>query len=85
MPDNWKDEMPDTPSRVAIATLVSLLENGDNTPKNIAEITGSHRTSVQRTLRELDEEGLVENKGSGVYTLTKPGFVAARTYWGERS
>ena len=59
--------------------VVNLLINGDNLPSNIAENTDRHVTSVSRRLAELDDQGLAENKGSGVWTLTLDGIVVART------
>lgn len=65
-------------SPVKRAIVVDLLVNGDNTPANIAENTGKHRVSVSERLSDLESEGLVENKGRGVYTLTLDGISVAR-------
>lgn len=65
-------------SPVKRAVLVDLLINGDNTPKNIADNTGKHRTTVNERLQDLEDDGFVENKGSGVYALTLEGIAAAR-------
>lgn len=59
--------------------VVDLLVHGDNLPSNIADNTGRHVTSVSRRLAELDDQGFVYNKGSGVWTLTLDGIVVART------
>ena len=63
----------------ARAILVDLLLNGDNAPSNIAENTDYHSKSVQKRLKELEKDGFIENKGSGVYTLTLEGIATART------
>lgn len=60
--------------------LVDLLLNGDNTPTNIAESTGRHTTSVSRKLSDLEEQGLVINKGRGVWTLTMKGMRHAQVF-----
>jgi len=65
-------------SPVARAVLVDLLLNGDNTPKNLADNTGKHQKSISNKMADLEEEGLVLNKGGGVYTLTIEGMQAAR-------
>lgn len=63
--------MPMTPTEKNI--LLHLKENGDNVPSNIAEDIDRNKGSAQRSMRELHEKGLVENKGRGVYTLTEDG------------
>lgn len=65
-------------SEVDRAALVDLLLNGDNVPSNIAENTGHHPKSVSKRLGILEDDGLVENKGSGVYSLTLEGISVAR-------
>lgn len=56
------------------AILIDLTVHGDNTPSNIGEQIGRPSSSVSRVLPDLIEEGLVRNKGSGVYTLTDAGI-----------
>lgn len=66
-------------SEVETAILVDLLLSGDNSAGNIGPNTGHPNSSVTRSLSSLVEEGLVRNKGSGVYTLTDKGRTEART------
>ena len=65
-------------SDVARASLVDLLVNGDDTPKNIAERIDRHRKSVSDKLEDLESEGYVENKGGGVRKLTVDGVRMAQ-------
>lgn len=65
-------------SSVESEILVNILTNGDNVPSNIADNIGRHQTSVSRSLSSLEDEGLVENKGRGVWTLTVSGASLAR-------
>ena len=60
--------------------LVDLLVNGDNTPRNISENIGRAREHCSVRLADLDEKGLVRNKGGGVWTLTLSGAIAAREH-----
>lgn len=57
--------------------LNDLERNGDNVPGNIADNTGRHEKSVSRVLsgesESLQERGLVETKGRGVWTITLKG------------
>jgi Mn-dependent DtxR family transcriptional regulator len=57
-------------------TLVDLIENGDNIPKNIANNVDRHVGSIRRAVAKLEEKGLIKNKGGGVYTLTERGREA---------
>lgn len=57
--------------------LIDLLENGDNVPQNISNNIDRHRTGISDRLRELQDDGWVESKGSGVWTLTSDGVHAA--------
>jgi Mn-dependent DtxR family transcriptional regulator len=61
------------PTPAERAVLVHLLTNGDDLPSNIADETEYHRKSIQRAISRLSEDGLVRNKGRGVYTLTEDG------------
>lgn len=63
-------------SPVERAIILDLGEHGDNIPANIAENSEKHVKSVSRSLANLEEEGLVRNKGRGVYTLTPEGKEA---------
>lgn len=65
-------------SPVARDALVDLLIHGDNVPSNIAANTDRHPKSVSKRLSDLEDDGLVENKGSGVYALTLEGIAIAR-------
>ena len=65
-----------TPAQRAI--LRHLLTEGDDVPSNIADSQDLHRNSVSRAAKPLKDEGLIEDKGSGVYTLTEQGRQEAR-------
>lgn len=56
-----------------------LLTGGDDVPGNIAEATDRHPKSVSKRLPDLVDEGLIRNKGRGVYTLTPSGVSLARS------
>ena len=62
--------------------LRDLGRSGDNIPANLADNIrlpddgrNPHVKSVSRRLDKLEDDGLVRNKGRGVYTLTKAGAV----------
>lgn len=65
--------------------LVHLFLRGDDTAANIAEKKGRHRVSVSQRASELEEKGLLRNKGHGVYQLTTPGMTMARIILDESS
>ena len=65
-------------SPVERATLICLLNRGDNVPMNIADETEFHSKSVSRSLSNLEDRGHVENKGRGVWTLTTSGVDLAQ-------
>lgn len=58
--------------------LLSLLIAGDNTPTNLSELADRHVQSIYERISRLEEEGLIENKGRGVYTLTTDGVRMAQ-------
>lgn len=60
-----------TPSEKEV--MLHIRDNGDNVPYNIAEDVERHNKTVQRKCRELTEQGILRNKGQGVYTLTEKG------------
>lgn len=64
--------------------LVDLLENGANTPSNVAENTDRHPKTVSERLADLESSGYVRNKG-GVWELTMKGLTAAQTISQHRS
>lgn len=70
--------MPFTDSEKAVLT--HLYRHGDDVPRNIADATGYHVKSLQRTLSGLEKDDLVENKGQGVYRLTAAGLSAGREF-----
>jgi predicted transcriptional regulator len=70
-------------SPVEMEVLVDLLVHGDNVPGNIAENTGRHPKSVSKRLPDLEEHGLIRNKGRGVYTLTPDGVAQAQALRGD--
>jgi DNA-binding IclR family transcriptional regulator len=66
------------PTPVEREILLHLLVSGDDTSGNIAEETDRNRATVSRRLSSLEDEGLVRNKGRGVYALTLEGIAATR-------
>lgn len=56
-----------------------LLIDGDNAPKNIADIIDRHPNSVLDSLDRLHDADFVRNKGGGVYGLTYRGCTTARS------
>lgn len=58
--------------------ITHIHQHGHDIPANIGDSADAHRNSVTRAIRDLEERGLVENKGRGVYKLTEPGREAAR-------
>lgn len=72
----------DITSLVVTATereiLICLQEHGDNIPANIADRTDRHTKYVTRLCVELEDRGLLANKGRGVYRLTPDGRQLAR-------
>lgn len=58
--------------------LLCLQEFGDNLPANIADRTDRHTKYVTRLCVEMENKGLLENKGRGVYRLTPDGRQLAR-------
>jgi Mn-dependent DtxR family transcriptional regulator len=67
------------------AVLRHLYRHGDDVPVNMGEATDFHSKSISRGLSGLESDGLVENKGSGVYTLTPAGFWMARELVNEET
>jgi len=65
--------------------LEHLLLRGDDRAVNIAEHTGRHRVSVSQRASDLEDKGLLINKGNGVYRLTNAGLTAARNVRDNRS
>lgn len=61
-------------SPVERAILEHLRDSGDDVPANIADEKGFHMKSVSRSVSDLEDRGLVENKGRGVYRSTQDGF-----------
>lgn len=60
-----------------------LFLRGDDRAVNIAEETGRHRVSVSQRAADLEQKGLLRNKGNGVYTLTNAGLTRARNELGD--
>lgn len=59
--------------------LVDLLIYGADGPNNIGNRTNHRRQSVTTALTgKLSDEGLVRNKGGGIWELTGDGVTAAR-------
>jgi len=63
--------------------LVHLFLRGDDSAANIAEEKDRHRVSVSQRASDLEEKGLVVNKGNGVFQLTNAGLTAARNIMAE--
>ena len=58
--------------------LVYLLVRGPDIPPNISEDIDRHGYSVRRSGGDLEEDGLVRNKGRNVFALTDDGVMVAR-------
>ena len=75
-------------TKTEMDVLNDLERNGDNVPGNIAENTGRHEKSVSRVLSQgsdsLQERGLVETKGRGVWTITDAGIEEMTRYVNEK-
>lgn len=65
--------------------LVTLLIGGADTPSNISDISDRHYQSIQKRISDLEGDGLVINKGRGVYQLTLSGTETARAIYRESS
>jgi Mn-dependent DtxR family transcriptional regulator len=52
------------------------LQEGRNLGANIAEEIDRHRKTVTKRLNQLEDYGLVNNIGRGVYELTERGEIA---------
>ena len=71
-------DLEEMTTQVERELLVALLVGGADLPSNLSDITSRHVQSVQERLRNLEDEGLVWNKGNGVYELTEEGTTTAR-------
>lgn len=58
--------------------LVTLLLSGDDKPSNISKKSDFTRSAVARRCNNLEEEGLIYEKGGGIYTLTNAGVQVAQ-------
>lgn len=56
--------------------LLEELSKGRNVGANLAKDVEKHRKTVNPRLRQLEDYGLVNNIGNGVYELTEKGRVA---------
>ncbi|WP_425548280.1 winged helix-turn-helix transcriptional regulator [Actinoplanes cyaneus] len=66
--------------------LIDLLNNGDNSPSNIADNIDRHSKTVSERLSTLEDEGYVVPKGSGgVWTMTERGLHSAQILNRHRS
>ena len=59
--------------------LVGLLILGDSIPLGIAEWSGAHPKSVNRSVSDLLDRGLIVRKHRAAYGLTPEGYAAARS------
>jgi DNA-binding MarR family transcriptional regulator len=66
------------PTPVERDILYHLLIHGDDSSGNIADETERDRSGVSKRLKALEDDGLVREKGRGVYCLTLAGIAAAR-------
>jgi DNA-binding Lrp family transcriptional regulator len=64
-------DMADISLSDADRAIIAELEEGRNTPSNIARETGNDRHYVSSRLKRLREHGVVTNIGGGVYQLIK--------------
>lgn len=55
--------------------ILEELSKGRNVGANIATDIDKHRKTVNPRLRQLDDYGLVNNIGNGVYELTEKGEI----------
>lgn len=53
--------------------LEELRDNGQNLVANVADAIDRHKKHVGTRLRQLEDYGLVENIGRGVYRITEKG------------
>ena len=60
-------------SEVETDILIHLHLEGDDVASNIADARGPHPNSVIRSASNLTEEGILVNKGRGVYRLSETG------------
>jgi len=56
--------------------LLEELQNGRNLGANLAENIDRHRKTVTKRLNQLEDYGLVDNIGRGVYEITPRGEIA---------
>jgi len=56
--------------------ILSELQDGRNLGANIADHIGRHKKTVTKRLNQLEDYGLVDNIGRGVYELTEAGQIA---------
>jgi Mn-dependent DtxR family transcriptional regulator len=60
-------------SSVERSILVDILIFGDDKAGNISSRTGHPSASVSRSMGPLEDDGLLVDKGGGVYRLTESG------------
>lgn len=65
-------------SEVQNDILVDLLIYGDDKAGNVSRRTNRPASSISRAFSPLQEDGLVSDKGGGVYHLTTTGSNMAR-------
>ena len=56
--------------------ILEELERGQNLGANVSDAIDRHQKTVSGRLAQLEDYGLVENIGNGVYRLTNRGEVA---------
>ncbi|NLV13940.1 MULTISPECIES: hypothetical protein [Haloarcula] len=56
--------------------ILTELRDGRNLGANIADEIGRHKKTVTKRLNQLEDYGLVNNIGRGVYELTESGRIA---------
>lgn len=72
-----------TPTELEILRDIQI--HGDNVPTNIAENIDAASKYVNRKLADLEDRGLVRNKGRGVWTLSPDGRKLVRSEFSEES
>ena len=56
--------------------ILEELHRGQNLGANVAEATDRHQKTISKRVTQLEDYGLVENIGRGVYRITDRGEVA---------
>ncbi|GAA0200431.1 hypothetical protein [Haladaptatus pallidirubidus] len=60
--------------------ILEELQDAQNLGANVAEAIDRHRKTVTTRLRQLEDYGLVNNVGRGVYAITEKGEVVLENF-----